>query len=105
MKAIFPVVFPPRIKVLFFKDWIVEVEELRTSPYPLVVADMVATGVPAAIPVMANLAEVVETPPIRRSMVELPGYNAPEEEFQKASNEQLAVDRQTVPVEFGKVYV
>jgi hypothetical protein len=38
-------------------------------------------------------------------MVELPGYNAPEEEFQKASNEQLAVDRQTVPVEFGKVYV
>jgi hypothetical protein len=91
--------------VLFNNDCIVDVDPARDIPLLLVLADKVAIGVPAAIPVTANLAEVVETPPIRRSMVELPGYNAPEEEFQKALNEQLAVDRQTVPVEFGKVYV
>ena len=34
---------------------------------------MEATGVPELIPVIANLAEVVETPPIKKSMVELPG--------------------------------
>jgi hypothetical protein len=42
---------------------------------------IVAVGVPPAIFVTANLADEVVVPPIRKSKVEFPGYNAPSAEF------------------------
>ena len=81
-KIIFPVVFPPKVRLLFNNDWMVEVAALREKPFP-VPADRVAVGVLLPIPVTAKRAELVPVPPIRRSMVEFPGYNAPRFEFQK----------------------
>jgi len=65
----FPVVAPPRVRVLLRRDWIVLVEALSESPLLLVVAERVAVGVPFATPVIANLALVVELPPIAKSTV------------------------------------
>ncbi len=69
----FPVVSPPRVSVLFLRDWIEEEAALRTNPLLLVVAASVATGVPEAIPVTANLALDVVVPPTAKSNVEFVG--------------------------------
>jgi hypothetical protein len=60
-----------------FRDWIVEVDPVKLKPDPLVVADIVATGVPLAIPVTANCAEDVEVDPRARSTVFEKGDNKP----------------------------
>jgi hypothetical protein len=49
----FPVVAPPRVRVLLSKDWIEELAALRTTPLLLDPAS-VATGVSVTIPVIAN---------------------------------------------------
>ena len=59
----------------------------------------------ALFPVTLKSAEVEAVPPTRRSMVALPGYKAPDEEFQKPLNAQLAVEIQMVPVLSGNVIV
>lgn len=53
--------------------------------------EIVAVGLPPAILMKPNLAEAVEVAPNNKSMVVLPGYKAPEEEFQKLP--PLAVGR------------
>ena len=50
----FPVVFPPRVRVLFLRDWIVEEDAFKLNPLLFVVAERVAVGAPVAIPVTAN---------------------------------------------------
>ena len=52
-RIMLPVVSPPRVNVLFLRDWIVELSADRTRPLP-VPPDSVATGVSDAIPVIAN---------------------------------------------------
>lgn len=52
--TMFPVLLPPIVSVLLLSDWIVELSALIDIPFPLVVADIVAIGVPLAIPVTAN---------------------------------------------------
>jgi hypothetical protein len=47
---------------------------------------MEAIGLAVATPRTANLAEVVAVDPTKMSIVELLGYNAPEDEFQKISD-------------------
>ena len=71
--TIFPVVAPPRVNVPMLSDWIVPVDPVSESPRPLVVAEIVAVGVPAAIPVTANSALEVAVDPIAKSYVELDG--------------------------------
>ena len=73
LMLILPVVAPPSVSVLFLRLWIVDVEASKTRPLPLVDAEIVAWGVPAAIPLTANKAEEVEVPPRARSNVELEG--------------------------------
>ena len=73
--VMFPVVEPPIVKVWFNKLWIEGPELLNTKPDPDppldVVAERVAIGeVEPLTPVIANLAEVVDDPPINRSKVE-----------------------------------
>jgi len=70
-----PVVDPPRVKVLFLNDCIVDVEALRDKPF--VVADSVAVGVPCATPVIANFALEVDDPPIAKSTVLFPAKSNP----------------------------
>ena len=72
-----PVVAPPRVKVLPLRLCIVELDALSERPLPLVDADRVAIGAPLFTPVIANLAEVVDCPPIAKSTVELRGYSKP----------------------------
>src|SRR5262245_29149724 len=67
----FPVVAPPMVKVLFRKLWIDVPDALKTKPKLLLVADIVATGAPIPIPVTANVALVVATPPSNRSSLVL----------------------------------
>ena len=76
--TMFPVVSPPSVSVLFRRDWMVLLAASSTRPLPLVEAETVATGVPAAIPLTANKAEEVEMEPRRRSFVEFDGDSAPE---------------------------
>jgi len=73
VKLIFPVVAPPSVKVFARRLWIVDVEASNDKPLPLVVADIVATGAPAAIPLTANSALDVEVEPKARSNVEFEG--------------------------------
>ncbi len=73
----FPVVVPPIVRVFPRRDWIVDVAALKDNPLLLVEAESVATGVPLAIPVTANLAEEVVTPPSRKSVVRFPGAIIP----------------------------
>ena len=58
-RIMLPVVSPPRVNVLFLRDWIVAVVALSDIPLPApapAVADTDATGVPLLIPVTANSA-------------------------------------------------
>jgi hypothetical protein len=55
----------------------VAVEAVKDNPLPVVVAEIVAVGVPAATPIMAKSAEVVDVPPIRKSVVVMLGYSVP----------------------------
>ena len=55
----------------------VEVAALSDKPRLFVVADRVATGVPTAIPVTPNCAELVATPPSRKSWVVFLSVMAP----------------------------
>ncbi len=55
----------------------VDVAAFKLNPLLLVVAAIVAVGVPAATPVNANCAEVVEAPPTAKSNVELIGESKP----------------------------
>ncbi len=80
--AIFPVVFPPIVKVLFLSDWIVELAASNTNPFPFVEADSVAIGVPLAMPFTANKAEEVDCPPTARSTVGLIAKRSPFTWFQ-----------------------
>ena len=74
-KTIFPVDAPPIVNVFPRRDCIVEF--VASSEIPLSFdAEIVATGVSDAIPVIANLADVVEVPPSRKSWVELIGVIA-----------------------------
>ena len=50
----FPVVFPPRVRVFERRDCIELFAASRTNPLLLVVAEIVVIGVPLAIPVTAN---------------------------------------------------
>ena len=65
-REMFPVELPPRVRVLFLKLCIVELLASSTKPL-LVEPAMVATGLSSPIPVTANLADTVESPPMRRS--------------------------------------
>ena len=59
LREMFPVVSPPRVRVLFLKDWIDPFEE-RTMPLPALlpeVAETEAVGVSPAILRTANLAD------------------------------------------------
>ena len=82
----FPVVAPPRVRVLFLRDWIVAVPPVRDIPLPApppVVALIVAVGVPSLIPVTANSAVEVALLPRRKSRVEVSfGVIAPFNIFQ-----------------------
>ena len=71
--VMFPVVLPPRVRVLFLRDWMVDVAAFNDRPLLLVVAERVAVGVPLEIPVIANLALVVDVPPTAKSKVEFDG--------------------------------
>ena len=59
----FPVVSPPRVRVLFRRDWIVPDDAVSEIPFPEfapAVAEIVAVGVPSLIPVTANSADDVD---------------------------------------------
>ncbi len=83
--AMFPVLAPPIVKVLLFRDWIVP--GLSDSPFTVPLAgfaEILATGVEApATPVKANLAPVVAVPPKSRSSVMFAGESAPRFSCQK----------------------
>ena len=71
-----PVVFPPNVRVLLRRDWIVELFASSESPL-LVEPASVAIGASLLIPVMANCALVVDVPPMSRSTVEFLGLREP----------------------------
>jgi len=52
--AILPVELPPMVKVLLLSDWMVALLAVRAIPFPLVVAERVAVGLPVAMPVTPN---------------------------------------------------
>ena len=74
----FPVVLPPMVNVLFLKLCMDVPDALNTNPRLLLVADSVATGAPAAIPVTANNALEVAVPPNNKSCVVLFSKIAPD---------------------------
>ena len=65
-KVMSPVDEPPMVSVWRRRDWMVEVDEESERPEP-VVAERVATGVPAATPEIAKAEEVVDVPPTAKS--------------------------------------
>ena len=76
-RTILPVVAPPIFKEFIFKDWRVAVAPESERPLPVVVAEMVAVGVPAAMPVTANSADEVAVDPRRKSCVVILSKIAP----------------------------
>ena len=70
----FPVVFPPMVRVAFLKDCIVP-EASRDSPVVPAESDAVGVRLPAIF-MKAILAEVVDVPPKRRSSVMFVGDRA-----------------------------
>ena len=74
-RDMFPVVLPPRVNV-----WLAVVAKLPAAvkyAAPVLPAETEATGVPPATFRTANLAEVLEIPPIRRSRVLFVGDRVP----------------------------
>ena len=112
LKLIPPVVSPPRVRFPLSKLCIVP-SPLNTNPEPEppddVVADIEAIGdVDPATLRNANLEDMVDVPPTRRSTVELPGNRVPADElrFQYPTVPDVAhvlPDTHIVPDASGKI--